>query len=305
MKLNKYIFGAYLILASFGVIAAPIEINRCDTVTMTLGGDETITEGDTFSRTINFLDATDTGSDGWTYDVDWCGTPDNNNSILTSATDFTISKLFSSAGICDVTVTITDAVGESNTGTFTIITNAVGGGLVNIETGGRVLVKEGSVFSKRILISDAVDTNSDGHTYTLKFDGNQVASGVIPAAATDFRITRNMPDGDKRVIAELTVTDTGGDVVTDTFEILVQNVPPVAVITGDSSATVGSAYNMSVSIVDPGQDTVNTMQVDWGDGVSNDLTSHTYASAGTYQIKVWVDDDDGWWLAGTKRITVN
>lgn len=135
---------------------------------ITVGGDEAITEGDTFSRTITFTDGDDFNSDGWTVDIDWCGTPENGIVVAAGQSSFNISRLFPAVGSCSVLVTITDDVGETDSGSFTITINAAGAPApLSISVGSKAFVDEGVTFSRVISLTDGEDSGADGWSYTV------------------------------------------------------------------------------------------------------------------------------------------
>lgn len=177
---------------------------------------------------------------------------------------------------------------------------------VTIDAGGRGFVKEGGTYTRTISITDDVDTNSDGWTYSFTVDGVSAGSGSISAGASTFSISHTFPNGDHVATVVVTVVDVvSTDETTGTFPVIVRNVPPTATITGSSTATVDEEYSITLMVSDPGDDTVITRQIDWGDGAVNNILTHTYTSACTCTIEVTIEDEDGIWLAGSKRVTVN
>lgn len=177
---------------------------------------------------------------------------------------------------------------------------------VAIDVGGRGFVKEGGTYTRTISISDDVDTGADGWTYSFTVDGVSAGSGSISAGSSTFSISHTFPDGDHLATVVVTVVDVvSTDETTGTFPVIVQNVPPRATITGNSTATANVQYSITLLVSDPGDDTVITRQIDWGDGTVNNILTHTYTSTGTYTIEVVIEDEDGIWRAGTKRVTVN
>lgn len=276
-----------------------------DPVQINVGGNETITKGDTFSRTITFSDGEDTNNDGWTYDIDWCGTPENGNSVSAGQSSFNISRLFSTSGSCAVTITITDDTGETDQGSFTITIDDVSApGLLTINAGGNVVLKEGTTFSRRVTLTDGGDSGNDGWTYSVDWGSLGTTNGTIPAGSTQFEISKLIPDGNDTITVTVTVTDVDPDIATDTFIITSMNVPPSGQILGSSTATVGVEYSIVLQISDPGTDTIISRNINWGDGTMNDRLTHTYTEAGVYKIDVVVDDEDGLWRIGRKRIVV-
>lgn len=277
------------------------------TINVTAGGNATITEGDTFSRTITFTDGEDNDAAGRTYSIDWCGT-NQSGSVSAGNFSFNISRLFSTAGSCLVTVTVTDGTGEFDAGSFTITINEAGpapAGVV-ISVGGAGLVREGGSYSRVISFTDGEDSGGDGWTYSCNVDGGTPATGSIPAGTNSFTFTHVYPNGDYLATVTCTVTDTGGDEDTASFNILVRNTPPIAAITGNSTATAGVSYSITLDMSDfSGDDALISYDVDWGDGTVNSLTSHTYSAAGLYTINIIAFDNDGIWIAGQKHVRVS
>ncbi len=95
-----------------------------------------------------------------------------------------------------------------------------------------------------------------------------------------------------------------GDVATGSFEVTTWNVRPTGTISGSDTATVNVPYSVIVSVSDPGDDTVESISIDWGDGNFSNGTSHVYTQAGTYTIELQVIDEDSVYIVGEKTVTV-
>ena len=281
-------------------------LNTPATINVSAGGNATITEGATFSRTITFTDGEDNDAAGRTYSIDWCGT-NQSGSVSAGNFSFNISRLFSTAGSCLVSVTVTDGTGESDSGSFTITISEAGpepDGVV-ISVGGAGFVREGGSYSRVISFTDGEDSGANGWTYSCNVDGGTPDTGSIPAGTNSFTFTHVYPDGDYLAIVTCTVTDAGGDADTGSFHVLVRNSPPVATITGNSTATAGVSYSITLDMSDfSDEDVLISYDVDWGDGTVNTLNSHTYSAPGRYTIRVIAFDNDGIFIAGQKRVTV-
>jgi hypothetical protein len=176
---------------------------------------------------------------------------------------------------------------------------------VGITVGGTAIIKEGGTLTRNILITDDVDTGSNGWTYSVSVDSVEVDTGSITAGSSNFNISHTFPDGPTTSLVELQVTDFGADIATGSFYVIVQNVPPVSTITGNDTVEANSSYSIVLATADPGDDTISSRTIEWGDGTSNNILTHTYTTAGTYRIRVWLADEDGSaWMSGHKKVIV-
>lgn len=64
----------------------------------------------------------------------------------------------------------------------------------------------------------------------------------------------------------ITATDMFGATATTTFTYRVLNVPPTLTLSGAASIAEGSIYTLNLGVVDPGQDTISSWNINWGDG---------------------------------------
>lgn len=283
----------YLIQQSSGVAIPEIAVSA--------GGNATIIVGDTFSRTISFIDGEDNDSPGRTYSINWCGA-EQTGSVSAGNFSFNISRLFSTAGSCLVSVTVTDGTGETDTGSFTItIEEDAPTETVTISVGGPGLVKEGSSLARIVSISDV----SVNWTYSLSVDGSEVDTGSITNGHNSFSVEHIFPDGPAVHNVEVEVSSSVPAVLdTKSFQVTVLNVEPTVTITGNTTVAVNTPYTFSYNVVDPGDDTVIGITVDWGDNNYTNMTTHTYTSEGEYRITVWIEDEDNIWNAGSFKLTV-
>src|SRR5439155_10915230 len=84
------------------------------------------------------------------------------------------------------------------------------------------------------------------------------------------------------------------------LSVHVDNIAPSIAISGNPSVNEGSPYSLTLGAVsDPGDDTVSSYDVHWGDGssdtyASNGAKSHTYADGPSdHAITVDLVDEDG------------
>ena len=87
-------------------LLASIEDAFADVVT---GPDATLSEGDTLTRSISFLDTDDAGGDGWTYEVTWSDGVISTGAIAAGNDAFEISRSFSDG---DATITADIAISD-------------------------------------------------------------------------------------------------------------------------------------------------------------------------------------------------
>ena len=147
--------------------------------------------------------------------------------------------------------------------------------------------------------SGSADPDGTVAAYAWDFgDGTAAGSGVKPghtyAAAGTYQV-------------KLTVTDNQGGTgsVTKPVTVTAANQPPAAAFTSSSAELVAS-FDGSGS-ADP-DGTVATYAWDFGDGTaagSGVKPGHTYAAAGTYQVKLTVTDDKGASASVTNPVTVS
>ena len=278
-----------------------------DTVTLASQTDETLNEGDTFTRTIDFTDEEDNGEAGRTVDIDWNddGTVDESFTIDASATSFDISNVFADGNdVSTVAVTITDGEGESDTERFDITVDNV----APVTTiAGNSTVEEGETYT--IILGDIVDPGLDTlSSATITWgDGSETEY----TGAGDY--SHVYSDGDASFTIELNVTDEDGDFIAASLSVDVTDVAPSLTLIGDDEVDEGASYTLTLAdLVEPGDDAVSEYLIDWGDGTPvqsiSDLgdVTHTYADGNaSHQISVSIVNDDGAFPATSKTVTVN
>ena len=97
--------------------------------------------------------------------------------------------------------------------------------------------------------------------------------------------------------------DDGTGTATHSTNVTITNAEPTITVTGAPAVAVGDPYRVVVDVADPGEDTVTSWTISWGDGEHTTGTSepivasHTYAVAGLHHgITVEVTDEDGTWI---------
>lgn len=158
-------------------------------------------------------------------------------------------------------------------------------------------------------------TNTDPSQLIARWDlnGDGIfgdAVGVSPTIVWDDLVALGIDDDGSYEIT-LEVTDSIGNVASDTGVLNIINLDPVISADGTSTLLVGELYELSFDVTDPGDDTVSTWQVDWGDGsdietfASDALgASHIYQTTGTFTPIVYATDEDGSGSKVAPEITV-
>lgn len=170
--------------------------------------------------------------------------------------------------------------------------------------GGPYTITEGSNLT--LNASASTDPNGDTLTYSWDLDGDAQyddATGVAPTVLWGSLPTSIRDNGTYTIGVQ--VDDGRGGVHTDTATLTVTNTVPALAITGTGSVAAGSAYTLNLSATDPGNDTITSWTINWGDGTIDTIAgnpstaTHTYTAsqAGfTYNILASATDEDGTYL---------
>jgi PKD repeat protein len=233
-------------------------------------------------------------------------------------------------GVYTATLTITDDDGGVDSFQFEVTVSNVPPVLVVAED---QVVNEGAVLDLSALTGPPlglyVDPSVlDTHTATVDWgDGSAVESPAIFAASGAGALGGTHTYQDNGVyIVTVTVTDDDGGSDTATFQVVVNNVPPVLVVADDQIVDEGTLLDLSAIggapplglFVDDGALDTHTATVDWGDGSGVQSATifaapgagaiggtHTYADDGVYTVTVTVTDDDGATALQTFEVTVS
>ncbi len=272
------------------------------TVSIEAGADAVVNEGQAFSRTINFSDGQDNGGAGWSYSIDYGdGTVETGTTLVQT---LQLSHIYVDGNAnATVTVTVTDVNGESASDSFGVTVSNVA---PQLSISGAASTNEGAGYQLTIAGSDAAGA-ADPLAYTINW-GDGTAAQVLTAAqlaalggvvAHTFADDEDGPVNSTGRTVSVTATDGDGGSTTQTQNVNVNNVAPSIALAGAATAQVGQSYTLNLgAITDPGQDTVSSYVIDWGDGITQTVgaggnVTHTFGSAGARVISVDLVDEDG------------
>ncbi len=276
-----------------------------DTLTVTVnnavpevdaGVDLFVNEGDLVDFSGIFTDAgvVDTHTIEWDFG-------DGNN----ASDSLTPSHIYVDDGVYTVTLTVTDDDGGVGTDTLAVTVNNVAPAVTatgsEISENGIATVS-GTIFDPGIIDTFEVAISwGDGNTNTVSY----------PASSTIFSETHQYMDDDPSgtssddYTVSVKVTDDDMGEGTACTSVTINNVPPEVndINSPVDPIQVGTPVTVDSTFTDAGTLDTHTAVWDWGDDASDETVieiggtgtvsgTHTYSSAGIYEIKLTVTDDD-------------
>jgi VCBS repeat-containing protein len=280
-------------------------VNDVPTLAISAGPDISLDEGETFIRTITFTDGDDTGSDGWTYVIDWDndGTVDETGTISAGNNSFDISRTYPDGPASEtVSITVIDEPGvDEDTASFEVTVNNVAS---TAAVSGADTVDEGSPYT--LTVGAVADPGADTRTgYSIDWGDGGTTKSFTPTGWANAAgvFTHTYADGGNGGTARtitVSTTDEDDSFTLGTKNLTVNDVAPAILLAGAASVAEGSTYTLTLGAVsDPGTDTVTQYMVHWGDG-----TTDTYAAGGDV-THVYADDQDGPINATPRAISVD
>ncbi len=215
--------------------------------------------------------------------------PDSSAVILPSASHATIQELL-------ITISSPDSSGQTgDPPTYTLA-------LPDTVTVGTAMEKTIQFGNTPFAPIAAVDYGDGGGPQSLTVSGGQQLIDPTTGTATTQPYTVTLNHTYTRpgtFVVVMGASDTEGtNVQADTVYVVFpadNSHPPVVSLLGDTSAVAEQAYTLGVDISDPDAAGTYSASVDWGDGTTTSQAmsvnksvdfSHTWQSAGTYQVRV-------------------
>ncbi len=172
--------------------------------------------------------------------------------------------------------------------------------------GGPYTIDEGGNVNLNGSVSSDPDTDLLTFAWDLDNDGNfgELGEPTTETRSVDWATLQTYGiDDDGVYTIGLKVDDGRGGINTTTTTLTVNNVAPTISTTGTGSVTAGGSYTLNLSAMDPGEDTITSWTINWGDGSIETFAgnpasvAHTYANAGfTYNVLASATDEDGTFL---------
>jgi protocadherin Fat 4 len=170
--------------------------------------------------------------------------------------------------------------------------------------GGTYAINEGEVLN--LDASGTTDPDGNSLTYRWDLDNDGQYDDLVTSNATEAVTWSTLyglgVDDDGSYTIGLQVDDGNGGVVITSTTLTIVNVAPTLTATGAATVGGGVTYTLALTDVDPGNDTISSWIVNWGDGSIDTYlgdpssVTHVYSNdlAGfTFEITVSAIDEDG------------
>jgi hypothetical protein len=296
VHLDDFLFGGNGSATGTGTIT----VNNAAPV-VNAGGNTTINEGSTLTRSGSFTDLGFGPTETWTAEVNY-GEGAGFQALPLSGQNFSLSNLYEDNGVYTVTVRVRDddmPVGTFSTATFQVTVNNLAPVLTAPTN---QTANEGA--STSFNLGSFTDAGVNDNPWTVNVNWGDTTSGSFQVASQGA-LSRNHTYADNGTFTvTVTVTDKDNAISNAiTFQVTVSNLAPILTAPGNQSAPEGTSTSFNLgSFTDAGvNDSPWTVNVNWGDTTSDTFQTnaqgaltfnHTYADNGTYTVTATVTDKD-------------
>ncbi|MFV2065460.1 MAG: DUF4347 domain-containing protein, partial [Pirellulales bacterium] len=200
-----------------------------------------------------------------------------------------------------IATSVDDGVAPAITGVKNVTGTAVNDAPV-ASTGGPYTISEGD--SLTLDGSGSSDVDGDPLTYSWDIDNNGSfgdAAGVGPtlswAQLQGFGI-----NDDGTYTIRVQVDDGNTATAINSTTLTVSNTAPTLTTIGAATVNEGALYTLNVTATDPGNDSISSWTINWGDGSVDTIAgdpaavTHLYGARGTFNILAAATDEDGTYL---------
>ncbi len=168
---------------------------------------------------------------------------------------------------------------------------------VGVDAGQDQEANEGDTVS---VAATFVDGRAVEHTATINWGDGTEIEGAVDEAAFTIAGSHVYADNDTYVVT-VSLHDGLGSSASDTLQVIVNNVAPVAALDNDGPRDEGSPVTVWFKdIVEPGSADVLSYSFDWNNDGTYDIVDqgtssalHTWLDNGTYTVTGRIRDDDG------------
>ena len=266
---------------------------------LTVSAPAEITQGRPLSLILGAVDPGDDTISHWT--VDWDDGPPE---VFPGDADVVDHDYPTTLTSYTVTVSAMDEDGSYAVAPFvvTIVTEPLG---PVADAGADLMAAEGALVS--------VDASGTTHpsqsigtlTYQWDFDNDGKYDD-----GTGITSNFTAPNEEGSLVVGLRVIDDEFYVATDTLTLTIVNAPPTLTLSGPQLAGIGTQYLLMLASSDPGDDTITSWEIDWGDGNVETIPGnppqwpHYYAAIPQQvTISATATDEDGTYASNTLDVT--
>ncbi|MAE64914.1 MAG: hypothetical protein CMJ18_11650 [Phycisphaeraceae bacterium] len=226
----------------------------------------------------------------------------------------------------DGTIDLTDAIEGTDNRAFTVPATLLNNGALAVPVLGTITDKDGGFreLLTQIVVTDVVpmpaltgsDSASEGTPYSLMLSANGLDLGTAPARwiinwgdnttsaleGASGTVEHTYADNDADGMATITASLTDRDGTYSAQKTIAVNdvAPTLGISTDGSAADEGTLLAFDLSASDPGDDTLQSWLIDWGDGSVPQLfggaavrVTHLYVDDGAFTISATATDEEG------------